>query len=145
MNWCRCLQKYLGRFSPLSAGQPPPDARHVLGRFGEEVAGDYLKKQGYSIVGRNVRLQGGEIDVLAQSPDGALVCVEVKTRRRDDWRGEWAINARKKRQLIRLTQRIGKRRRWVGKRLRIDVIVVIVRDGRVDEIRHHPSAVTLDR
>jgi len=145
MNRRGWLQKYLGRFCPLGAGQAPPDARHVLGRFGEKAAGDYLKKQGYSIVGRNVRLKGGEIDLLVQSPDGTLVCVEVKTRRRDDWRGEWAINPRKKRQLIRLTQRIGKRRRWAGKRSRIDVIVVVVRDGRVDEIRHHPSAVTLDR
>lgn len=49
------------------------------GNKGEEIACQYLKKQGYQIIERNFRIRGGEIDIVAQ--DGQyLVFVEVKTR-----------------------------------------------------------------
>lgn len=49
------------------------------GRYGEEVACQYLKKLGYRILERNYRIRGGEIDIVAR--DGqSLVFVEVKTR-----------------------------------------------------------------
>jgi putative endonuclease len=49
------------------------------GNKGEDLACQYLKKQGYQILERNFRIRGGEIDIIAQ--DGEyLVFVEVKTR-----------------------------------------------------------------
>lgn len=49
------------------------------GKIGEDLACDYLKKQGYKIIERNFRIRGGEIDIIAL--DGqTLVYVEVKTR-----------------------------------------------------------------
>ena len=53
--------------------------RQVVGRWGEDVAADYLKANGYTLLARNVRTNHGEIDILA-SKDGLLVFVEVKTR-----------------------------------------------------------------
>ncbi len=48
-----------------------------IGNQGEEIATEYLKKKGYKILKRNLRLKIGEIDILAQ--DGKiLVIVEVK-------------------------------------------------------------------
>jgi putative endonuclease len=145
MSFLRGLGRVVTRLTGRRDDGAGADPRHVLGRLGEKAAADHLKKNGYTIVDRNVRLRGGEVDILAISPEEALVCVEVKTRTRDDWRGEWAINRRKQRQLIQLIQRIGKRKRWAGRRLRIDVIVVVVLDGQVSEIRHHKCAVTLNR
>ncbi|OGE19646.1 YraN family protein [Candidatus Daviesbacteria bacterium RIFCSPLOWO2_02_FULL_41_8] len=50
-----------------------------VGNSGEETACRYLQKQGYKILGRNYRIRGGEIDIVAKDKE-ALVFVEVKTR-----------------------------------------------------------------
>jgi putative endonuclease len=56
--------------------QHPKD---VVGRFGEQVASQYLTDAGFVVVERNWRCARGEIDIIAV--DGrALVFVEVKTR-----------------------------------------------------------------
>ncbi len=49
------------------------------GNYGETLACDFLKKQGYQILERNYRIRGGEIDIVAKDKD-YLVFVEVKTR-----------------------------------------------------------------
>ena len=49
------------------------------GAYGEDIACDFLKKQGYKILERNFRIRGGEIDIVAIE-GGTLVYVEVKTR-----------------------------------------------------------------
>ena len=50
-----------------------------LGRRGEELACDYLKKKGYKVIERNFLKPWGELDIVARAPDGTLVFVEVKT------------------------------------------------------------------
>ncbi len=50
-----------------------------LGKLGEELAVEFLQKQGYDIVERNWMFQKAEIDILAKK-DNVLVVVEVKTR-----------------------------------------------------------------
>ena|SRR3989344_3581095 len=50
-----------------------------IGKFGEDLACNYLKSKGYRIFGRNYREKIGEIDVIAISRDKTLVFVEVKT------------------------------------------------------------------
>jgi putative endonuclease len=49
------------------------------GRAGEDAAVALLEANGYRIVARNVRLPGGEIDVIAREGD-VVVFVEVKAR-----------------------------------------------------------------
>jgi len=39
---------------------------------------DYFLKKGYSLLERNFRCRGGEIDLILRDPDGCLVFVEVK-------------------------------------------------------------------
>ncbi len=48
------------------------------GREGERVAESYLKRHGFRIVGRNVRIPPYEIDLVAEK-DGVIHLVEVKT------------------------------------------------------------------
>jgi len=53
--------------------------RLALGKLGEKVSVEYLKKQGYQIVERNYRCRMGELDVIARDKD-TLVFVEVRSR-----------------------------------------------------------------
>ena len=50
-----------------------------LGKFGEDVAVDFLEKEGYKIVGRNLKFGRHELDIIAEDRY-FLVFVEVKTR-----------------------------------------------------------------
>lgn len=54
--------------------------RQHTGRTGEQIACDFLKEQGYSIVERNHRSRLGEIDIVAEHMEYLVFC-EVKTRR----------------------------------------------------------------
>jgi len=50
-----------------------------LGKFGEELAVDFLEKNGYEILETNWVFDKAEIDIIAQK-NGILAIVEVKTR-----------------------------------------------------------------
>ena len=50
-----------------------------IGKWGEELAAEYLIKKGYEIVARNARTPHGEIDIIAKREDNVTL-VEVKTR-----------------------------------------------------------------
>ena len=57
----------------------PSTDKQLIGKLGEELAADFLKNEGYSIVAQNVRTGKQEIDIIAE--DGEyFVFVEVKTR-----------------------------------------------------------------
>src|SRR4051812_11199770 len=90
--------------------QKIPDTRQ-LGQRGEDIAADYLVKNGYRLVVANFKVPigrnrndaqiTGEIDLIAL--DGEVLCfVEVKTRSSDAFaEPSAAVNLRKQRQIIR--------------------------------------------
>lgn len=49
------------------------------GKDGEDLVADYFFRQGYWVLGRNLRCRYGEIDLLVQRAE-TVVCVEIKTR-----------------------------------------------------------------
>ena len=49
-----------------------------LGRYGEDLATNYLKSQGYDVLERNIRYRFGEVDIIAKK-ENMLIVVEVKT------------------------------------------------------------------
>jgi putative endonuclease len=53
-------------------------SRKDIGALGEKVAAEYLRRQGFSILGRNVAKKTGELDIIAQQGK-TLHFVEVKT------------------------------------------------------------------
>lgn len=79
-----------------------------LGQNGEELAADYLMKQGYRILHRNWNLHKGcELDIVA-TKDNQLHFIEVKTRSRVSdiyGRPEQAINDAKLRNIVRAIYR----------------------------------------
>ncbi|GGA67136.1 UPF0102 protein [Flavobacterium palustre] len=50
-----------------------------LGKLGEELAVDFLQKDGYTILETNWTFQKAEVDIIAQKED-TLAIIEVKTR-----------------------------------------------------------------
>lgn len=55
------------------------NTKQLLGREGEKVAEQYLKKKGYKLVERNYRCMTGEVDLIVLDRR-VIVFVEVKTR-----------------------------------------------------------------
>ena len=59
----------------------PKLPKKELGNWGEQQAANYLLDRGYCILGRNLKIDRGEFDLVALDPDKqTLVMVEVKTR-----------------------------------------------------------------
>ena len=72
----------------------------TIGRWGEDVAADYLAQKGYEIRERNARTPYGELDLIVMH-SGGLVVVEVKTRTSSRYGlPELAISTRKQEHLI---------------------------------------------
>jgi putative endonuclease len=72
------------------------------GRAGEERAARFLQDAGYRVVQRNLRLPGGEIDLLCRDGE-TVVFVEVKARTsRAFGTAVSAVDARKRRTIRRL-------------------------------------------
>jgi putative endonuclease len=51
----------------------------MTGRWGEHLAEEFLIGKGFNPIGRNIRTESGEIDLILEK-DNLLVFVEVKTR-----------------------------------------------------------------
>lgn len=76
------------------------NTRQAKGAAAEQLAADYLQRQGLTLLERNFRVRGGEIDLICR--DGkATVFVEVRLRSRGDFGGAAAsITAAKQARLI---------------------------------------------
>ena len=107
---------------------------HRYGRLAETMAAWALRLRGYRIVGRNVRVAGREIDIVARR-GGTLVVCEVKARRTTS-RGApaEAIDARKRRRMLEAGEML-LAAHPEAERVRFDVIAV---DGL--RVRHVPAA-----
>ncbi len=57
----------------------PQTDKQMIGKLGETLAADHLKKNGYTIIEQNKHLGKNEIDIIAEDK-AFIVFVEVKTR-----------------------------------------------------------------
>lgn len=115
------------------------------GRRGEEQAEKFLKKAGLKTVGRRVRVEIDEIDLIARQGD-TLVFVEVKTRANENFgRPSAAVNRAKRRRLSRAAIRFLKNHKLRPSYIRFDIVEVIGDpDSKTPEIRHIQNAFTLE-
>lgn len=126
--------------------QPPRSA--LVGAWGEEHAAAFLKKSGYTILGRNVRPnRHDEIDIVARTGD-TLVFVEVKTRRQESFgRPMTAVDKGKRHALNRAASAYLRKARYPDLFYRFDVIEVLGRpeEGLPNEVRHIDNAFPFEK
>jgi len=105
--------------------QPKP-----VGAQGEDLAARALRREGYRILDRNVRLGRFEIDIVAQEGD-TIAFVEVKTRRRTDVADpEDNVDAAKRRHLSAAAHRYMSLHPQPDLYYRYDVVAVACQDER---------------
>ncbi|HXH24483.1 MAG TPA: YraN family protein [Vicinamibacterales bacterium] len=106
------------------------DARHRLGRSGEDLACRELQRRGYSILDRRYRTRFGEIDIVARDGD-VTVFVEVKTRTGDDFGGAAAgVTGWKQRRIAQMAADYLVRHGLHDRPCRFDVVAVDLAGGR---------------
>ncbi|MFN7988704.1 MAG: YraN family protein [Thermoanaerobaculia bacterium] len=118
---------------PAGPGRPPTTPK---GRAGEEEAARFLEARGVSVLARNVRAGGGEIDLVA-AEGRVVVFVEVKWRR-DASRGApaEAVTPGKRRKLLSAARAWLAENPAAGSRdVRFDVVAIEGETGRTDWIR----------
>jgi putative endonuclease len=119
------------------------ELRQRLGNAAEEMAAAYLSLQGWEVTGRNVRIAGGEIDLIARR-GGWLLLVEVR------YRGSAihglpveTVCGRKVRALARTGRAYIARHRREAECWRFDVLTVAIEPDGEARIRSFPGAVPL--
>lgn len=119
------------------------NTKQKVGSAGERIATNHLRKQGYSILGRNFKIRYpkgpwcGEIDIITKKK-GVIHFIEVKTARKEfidnAFAAEGKVGAEKRARLIKAAQL------WLAKheisqdsKWQIDIIAVYGNDP--DNIR----------
>ncbi|MBE3598041.1 MAG: YraN family protein [Limnochordaceae bacterium] len=116
------------------------------GQAGERAAAEWLERQGCVILDRNVAFKVGELDLVAEDPEGVVLFVEVRARA--PWAGRPGIEVaaasigRDKQARWRRAARayVSRHPRLMDRPLRFDVVVVgLDGQGRPHEIAHVPG------
>jgi putative endonuclease len=112
-------------------------SRKRFGNFGERVAAHRLEALGMTILARNVRVPGGEIDLIAR--DGAdLVFVEVRARRAATGSAAESLGTAKLRRMWDCAMAYCERASIDPETARVDVVAVDLDDsGRVASCQHY--------
>ncbi|MDR0652019.1 MAG: YraN family protein [Synergistaceae bacterium] len=96
-----------------------------FGADGEDIAASYLERMGWRIVGRNVRIGRGELDIIAYDGN-ELVIVEVRTRKIGAISpSETTVGPKKIKNLVKTSRRYVDSIKYDGN-WRIDVAAVTV-------------------
>jgi putative endonuclease len=105
--------------------------KQILGKYGEDVAANFLLDRGYSILERNWRCEFGEIDLIAQHKN-SLIFVEVKTRSGNGFGHPFeAITKSKVSRMRKLAASWLESHDCNESSLRLDAIAVLVQNGKV--------------
>jgi putative endonuclease len=103
------------------------DQRQSLGRRGEDLACEELKKRGYVIVDRRFRTRCGELDIVARD-HGVLVFVEVRARSSTQFGTPFeSVTWQKRLRLCRMAESYLYLNRLSGEPCRFDVVSVVER------------------
>ena len=115
----------------------------VLGIKGENIAARFLSRKGYKIIGRNVRLFVGEIDIVAKKGP-FFVFVEVKTRESLSFGAPYlSVTWKKKKKLALCALCYLNMRNMSDAARRIDIVSVEIDgfSGQINKIEHFKNAV----
>ncbi len=112
----------------------------AFGRSAEDLAEQMIRKKGYRILERNLRIAGGELDLIADD-QGTLVFIEVKARRGNQFGGApYAITTRKKQQIIKLALCYLSQHGLTNTHCRFDVILAVETNEQSPQLTHIEQA-----
>lgn len=115
------------------------DHNRKVGQWGEGIAAEYLERNGYTVLARNVRTPYGEIDIVVQK-DGFTSFIEVKTRTGKSYGPpEISVTQRKQEHMLAAAQHYAQQHEldhW-----QIDVIAIEGIPGKQSEITHFENAI----
>jgi putative endonuclease len=98
------------------------NAKQVLGKEGERIAEQYLKRKGYKLVERNYRCSAGEVDLIVLDRR-VIVFVEVKTRTGHGFGTPLeAVQPRKQRKMMQAAQFFLSQKKLHQRDARFDVV-----------------------
>ena len=109
--------------------------RRQTGSLAENTACAFLEAQGFTIITRNFLRRVGELDVVARAGE-LLVIAEVRTRASDLYGGAAASIGRAKQRRIAATAGLLLQRHRELRQCRVRFDVLIVRDGKVEWLKH---------
>jgi len=105
-----------------------------LGREGEELAAEFLRKKGYEILQKNYGRKSGELDIVAVRKNH-LAFVEVKARGYEAYGGPLlAVTKSKQNKIVDAAALYIKEKRPKFDTLTFDVITVL--DGKIEHIEN---------
>ena len=112
-----------------------------LGRWGQSRCEKFLKRTGCRMIARNYAFRGGELDLVMADKDGAIVFVEVKTRRNEEFAAaRSAVNSKKQVKMTRTAKCFLKDFHISDRPLRFDVVTVVLGEKGAPVITHYPNA-----
>lgn len=114
--------------------------KQETGKEGEDIAVNYLKSIGYSVIERNFECRQGEIDIIALDKN-EIVFIEVKTRRNKKYGlAVEAVNDTKKKHFCKAVEYYLYSRNLQDDFIRLDVIEIYLSKGKVN-INHIKKAI----
>ena len=112
-----------------------------LGKKGEDLVEQYLRKNEYKIRERNFSCRFGEIDIIAEK-DKEIVFIEVKTRKSFYFgEPEESIDRRKQKKIMRTAEKYIQENKLYEHFVRIDAIFVVFNQKGKITIKHLKNAV----
>jgi len=120
-----------------------------VGKIGEDLAREYLEKEGYKILEQNYKTKYAEIDLIAEKPEGILglgksklIFVEVRTKVGENFgTPEDTINRAKLWKVLQNAKSYSAFKRWQGSS-RIDAICIVLKpDFSVLRLTHHENII----
>jgi putative endonuclease len=105
-----------------------------LGKYGEQLASEYLVHKGFKIVRKNYRSGKGEIDIISINLKGKYTFFEVKTRK-GGGEPEQAVNKKKIKLLLETIDQY-KYENKIEDETFLDIIAILIYDNKAPEIEH---------
>ena len=119
-----------------------------VGKMGENLAREFLEKQGYKIIEQNYKTKYAEIDLVCEKSVGffgknTLVFVEVRTKIGENFgTPEDTINKAKLWKVLQNSKSYTAFKKWDGP-CRIDAICIVLKpDMAVSRLTHHENIIS---
>jgi len=114
-------------------------SHNELGKIGEQLATNYLLRNGYEILERNFFFDKAEIDIIAQKEKETIVIVEVKTRNSDYFGDPQDFVTKNKIKLLVKAANEYVILNDLEVEVRFDIIAVL-KNKNIEKIEHFPDA-----